>query len=173
MISFESRTRSAGIKNLRGFYGSMVTAPFLLDVAFAAFLGLLVGLERELSEKPAGMRTYAMIAGAICALVILSFEVMAFFDLRFDSIAADPIRIVNAIIIGISFIGGGIIFKDQEGKTVEFLTTSATILAVTAIGIAVGISMYWFAVGLTAIILFVNWILKYPESLVRKHLKRK
>lgn len=138
-------------------------------------LGLIVGFERELAGKPAGMRTYAMITASTTALVLLGLEVVNFFNSHYDIqlIASDPTRIIHAIVIGISFLGTGTILKDRDAGSVHYLTTAATILGATAIGISIGLSNFLFAFGLTFIIILVNWILGYPERWIHKKLNLK
>jgi putative Mg2+ transporter-C (MgtC) family protein len=80
-----------------------------------------------------------------------------------DFLRVDPLRIIEAIVVGISFLGAGTIFKyTRQGEgVVEGLTTSASILAVAAIGIAVALNAFIVAVGVTIFNLFVNWGLGY------------
>src|SRR5687768_4476514 len=82
------------------------------EVALAMLLGGVIGFERELADKPAGFRTQMLVAGAAALLVGLGDAMM----LRFMSdtklqVTGDPIRIVEAIITGISFLGAGTIFR--------------------------------------------------------------
>jgi len=150
---------------------------FVGQFLVSLLLGLLIGLERELHDKPAGMRTYSLIAAASTALVLLGFEIVEVFSGHFDDqlIRADPVRVIQAIIVGISFVGAGSILKDPETNAIQNLTTAASILAVAAMGIAVALSKYYFAVSITIIILIINWILMFPEKWIRNKagIKRK
>jgi putative Mg2+ transporter-C (MgtC) family protein len=135
----------------------------LLDVFIAMILGGLVGLERERQHKPAGLRTHMLIAGAANVLVFLSISLSErSVDMIDDSvIGMDPIRIIQAIIVGVSFIGAGTIFKSEKGgESLKYLTTAASILFTTAIGIGVALDHYILSVGLTLIVLFTNYLLK-------------
>ena len=78
-------------------------------------------------------------------------------------VTVDPIRIVEAVVVGIGFLGAGTSFKHTRGgeQVVEGLTTSASILLVAAIGIAVAISVFILATGATLLNLFINWGLMY------------
>ena len=135
----------------------------LVDVFVAMILGGLVGLERERQQKPAGLRTHMLIAGAANVLVFLGISLSeTSIDMMSDStVATDPIRIIQAIIVGVSFIGAGTIFKSEKGgESVKYLTTAASILFSTSIGIAVALNHYIVAVGITLIVLFTNYIIK-------------
>lgn len=130
----------------------------LLDIVIAAGLSGIIGLERESENKPAGLRTNMIIGSASCMFVDLGQLVVSNFlgDLPPGGVDYDPIRIIQAIIIGISFIGGGIIFKNREEGGVEYLTTSATILFTSGLGIAVALGQYILAVGLVLLVLMIN-----------------
>lgn len=135
-------------------------------VAFAIFLGGLIGLEREWASKPAGFRTHMLIAGASTLFVILGDIMIHQFAQRAvpEMLQTDPIRIMEAIITGISFLGAGtIIFKDQI-NTVEGLTTDASILFVAGIGIAVALSLYTLSFLLTAMVILVLLVLGFVQN---------
>jgi putative Mg2+ transporter-C (MgtC) family protein len=123
----------------------------------AVFAGL-IGLEREFADKPAGLRTHMLVGSTSTLLVMLAIQMVASFDPE-SLINTDPIRIVQAIVVGISFLGAGTILKYQrEGeKDVEGLTTSASILSVAAVGIAVALDDFILAGGVTALNLLINW----------------
>ena len=118
----------------------------IFQIILAALLGFLIGLEREHSHKEAGMRTYSLIAMGAALFTVLSYEGLKnIADLYFD-----PSRIVANIVIGVGFIGGGLIFlKDSK---VKGLTTAA-------IGMAVGFQMYWVAIATTALVLAILSVL--------------
>lgn len=132
----------------------------------AAFLGAAVGMERELARKSAGMRTYALISMGSAFFSLLS---VLFFEKMGMQSGFDPSRIVSQIVVGVGFIGAGlIIFRERESK-VQGLTTAAGIWVVAAIGVAVGLKFYdvaVFAAALTIIILIFLWYIE--ERLVKK-----
>lgn len=142
-------------------------------IIVAALLGGLVGLEREYAEKPAGLRTH-MLVGATSALFVLIARYMILSFEPQDILTTDPVRIVEAIVVGISFLGAGTIFKHrQEGEqVVEGLTTSASILLVSAIGIAVALNAFILAAGATLLNLGINWGLYYIISRVKPETER-
>lgn len=138
-------------------------------IILAAVLGGLVGLEREFAEKPAGLRTHMLVGGTATFLVTLAQRMVLSFE-QPEILNTDPVRVMEAIIVGISFLGAGTILKyNREGeRVVEGLTTSASILSVAAIGIAVALNTFVLAVGVTALNLFINWGLAYIIQRVTK-----
>ena len=126
-------------------------------VVIAAFLGGLVGLEREFAERPAGLRTHMLVGATSAFFVMLATHLISSFEPQ-DIVTVDPVRVVEAIVVGVSFLGAGTIFKyTREGEgVVEGLTTSASILSVAAIGIAVALDAYVLAVGTALLNLFIN-----------------
>ncbi|WP_217988314.1 MgtC/SapB family protein [Aliifodinibius salipaludis] len=140
----------------------------ILNVVYSMFLGGVIGFERELAEKPAGLRTHMLVAGSATLLIILGDIMINNYSggAVSDIIQADPIRIMEAIITGISFLGAGtIIFKNQE-ETVEGLTTAASILFASAIGIAVAIHQYLFSGILTFMAILILLGVGYVERFI-------
>jgi putative Mg2+ transporter-C (MgtC) family protein len=120
----------------------------------AAVLGGVVGLERELSGKPAGLRTNLLICVGAALLMDLSIAVAALANLPNEQAGAifraDPARIAAQIVSGIGFLGAGTIL--QARGNIIGLTTAATIWVVAAIGMAVGAQAYVEAVGATILV---------------------
>jgi putative Mg2+ transporter-C (MgtC) family protein len=133
----------------------------LINVIAAACLGGIIGWEREASHVAAGLRTHMLIAASAATLVSLGGVLVTSFltIVPADSLRADPIGIFQAIIVGVSFIGGGIIFKDKDGSHVRNLTTAASILLTAGVGIAVALNQFFFAIGIAILVVFVNHIL--------------
>jgi len=132
----------------------------LLDIIVACGLTGIVGYEREKDDKPAGFRTQMIVGGASALLVALSEVALQRFTQSYgDAIETDPSRIMQAIIIGISFVGAGTIIKAQEKASVRFLTTATTILFSAGIGIAVGLKQYVIGLGAAIIVLVINRML--------------
>jgi putative Mg2+ transporter-C (MgtC) family protein len=127
----------------------------LLRVVIAAVFSALLGWEREISQKPAGLRTHILV-GISSALFVMLGELMLvrYRDEAGTSLRLDMIGILSAVVSGISFLGAGITFVSR-GKHVQGLTTAASILATAAVGVAVGLEHYLLAGGTTLIILFV------------------
>jgi putative Mg2+ transporter-C (MgtC) family protein len=118
-----------------------------LKIFLAAILGGLIGLERQIAQKEAGLRTNILIAIGSVLLTILSIKLAESFSL------ADPSRIASHIVTGIGFLGAGAII--QARFAVHGLTTAATIWSVAAIGMAVGIGYYFIAFTVTLFILII------------------
>ena len=133
----------------------------LAYAALAMLLGGLVGLDREAARKPAGLRTHMLVSGAAALLVLLGQVMVRNYDAKLASLlTSDPIRIIEAIITGVSFLGAGTIMR-RESNQVEGLTTAASLLLAAAIGISVALSQWIVAVGLTLLVLLVLRFLGY------------
>jgi len=130
----------------------------------AAALGGIVGLEREVSGKPAGLRTNLLICTGAALLTELSIAVARLAD---PAARADPARIAAQIVSGIGFLGAGTII--QARGSVVGLTTAATLWVVAAIGMAVGARAYVEAVGTTVLVILALILLRRAEDqLVRR-----
>lgn len=119
----------------------------LLKIFLAAILGGIVGLERELSQKEAGLRTNILIAVGSAFVTILSIKIA-----NMGSIG-DPARLSAQIVSGIGFLGAGAII--QARFAVHGLTTAATIWTVAAIGIGVGSGYYFTSFLVTILVLII------------------
>ncbi len=126
----------------------------LARLLLAAILGGIIGLERELSGKPAGLRTNLLICVGASLLMELSIGVAVLAnipnELQGALFRADPARIAAQIVSGIGFLGAGTIL--QARGNVIGLTTAATIWVVAAIGMAVGAQAYIEAIGATILV---------------------
>jgi putative Mg2+ transporter-C (MgtC) family protein len=117
----------------------------LLRLALAAVLGAAVGVERELREREAGLRTHLLVAlGAALFTIAGAYG--------FHTLRTDPTRVAAQVVTGIGFLGAGAIIR--QGFAVRGLTTAATLWVVAAIGIAVGAGYYSGALITTAVVLF-------------------
>lgn len=143
----------------------------LLDVMLAGVFAAMVGIEREMLSKPAGLRTHIIVGLASCLLVSLGhFIVESFYQEQFESVLRfDPFRIIEAIVLGISFIGAGTIIKSPQDMQVRFLTTAASVLLTAGIGISFGLKQYTIGIGVALLTLFVNIALRLLEKKLSKH----
>jgi putative Mg2+ transporter-C (MgtC) family protein len=109
-------------------------------VVIAGLLGGIVGLEREYANRPAGLRTHALLAAATALLVGLADLLVSHFvgETPVSILRADPIRIVQAVVTGVAFLGAGTIFRHGD-NVVEGLTTGTSLLFVAGVGVAVAI----------------------------------
>jgi len=110
----------------------------MVPIGFSLVAGLLIGIERELRGKPAGMRTHALVcvASAMMTLVGLRMDDWASVLPEGAMIVTDMARMPHAILTGIGFLGAGVIFR--EGPSVQGLTTAATLWMTAALGIIFG-----------------------------------
>lgn len=128
----------------------------LIEVAVAMLLGALIGIERELADKPAGLRTHMLVAASSALFVGLGDGLVMNFNhnLGSDVLRSDPVRIIEAIITGISFLGAGTIIR-RKNLDVEGLTTAASIIMAAALGVAVAVELWFLAVAVTILTLIV------------------
>jgi putative Mg2+ transporter-C (MgtC) family protein len=113
----------------------------VLRLGAAVLAGAAIGVNRDLANKPIGMRTLALVA--------LGAAVIALAGIRVEGMASNPdalSRVVQGIIqgvmAGISFIGAGVILRDAKARTVEGLTTAATVWVTAALGVACGLAAW-------------------------------
>ncbi|MFO7322692.1 MAG: MgtC/SapB family protein [Chloroflexota bacterium] len=110
-------------------------------ILLAGFLSMLIGMERERRDRPAGLRTHMLVGIGSCVFTILSIEGFVF---------GDPGRVAAQIVSGIGFLGAGAILKGD--RDVYGLTTAASIWAVAAVGMAVGAGAWLLALSATLVI---------------------
>lgn len=132
---------------------------FVLRICIAVILGGFIGWEREGHGRDAGIRTYASVALGACVFGLISLHAPG---------ATDNTRIASGIVMGIGFLGAGIIFRDQDG--VKGLTTAATIWATASVGLAIAYGMYILGVFSALIIysLLAVHHLHFWDKLTRK-----
>src|SRR5918998_6874576 len=108
-------------------------------ILVAAALGAAVGLEREVSDQPAGFRTHILVSlGAALFTIAGALGASAFDDS--ETVRFDPTRIAAQVVTGIGFLGAGAII--QQGVNVRGLTTAASLWVTAAVGLAVGLGFY-------------------------------
>lgn len=117
----------------------------------ALLLGMLVGYERAYQGRAAGMRTYGLICMASCALTIFVGYSSAWFGGAGSPTAPDPTRVVQGIVSGLGFLCAGVIMKD--GRSIDGLTTAASMWAAAVMGILIGVGFYAAALTLAALAL--------------------
>jgi uncharacterized membrane protein YhiD involved in acid resistance len=134
-----------------------------------ALLGGLVGLEREASDQAAGLRTHIAVAlGASLFGVISTLGFLEFDQLRSQStIQADVSRVASNVVVGIGFLGAGVIFR--QGNTIRNLTTAASLWTVAAIGLACGVGDVTSAAVATVVLLGSLVLLRPVRTYVRRH----
>jgi putative Mg2+ transporter-C (MgtC) family protein len=131
----------------------------ILRVVLAAVLGGAIGLERELRDREAGLRTHLLVS--VGAALFTMVSAYAWTDWRFsteEGLVFDPTRIAAQVVTGIGFLGAGAIIR--QGLSVKGLTTAATLWVVAAIGMAAGVGYYEAALVTTALVLVSLWPLR-------------
>lgn len=131
------------------------------QLILATTLGGIIGIERRLAHKTAGMRTFALVCMGAALFTIIS--VVSFQDFL-GKPGFDPSRIASQIVVGIGFLGAGlIVFKQRESK-VKGLTTAAGLWVTAAIGMAVGYKLFSiaiFATVLTFLVFLLMWFIEF------------
>jgi putative Mg2+ transporter-C (MgtC) family protein len=130
-----------------------MTGELLLRLFISVGLGALVGFERELTDKPAGIRTYAFVSMGACLFTISSFYLIPSESISGEITSTiDVARIAAGIVTGIGFIGAGSIIATRGH--VKGITTAASLWVVSAIGLLVGLGSYVLSI-ISAILIFV------------------
>ena len=135
----------------------------IVRLVLSVFLSSLVGLERELRRKGAGLRTHVLVGLSSCLLMLISIFVAQGFG---GEHGFDPGRIAAGVVTGIGFLCAGTIIR--FGASIKGLTTAASLWAVAALGLAVGSGFYIAACTTTALILVTLLVLSRFERNVSK-----
>ena len=133
-----------------------------LRLTAAVVLGGAIGLERELSARPAGLRTHMMIALAAALFSIIAFEMLALPAMAGAMEKSDPVRLVEAVTAGVAFLAAGTIFTSRG--EVNGLTTGAGMWLAGAIGLACGIGLLPLAALATVMALIILTIVGYVSA---------
>ncbi|MFC0679303.1 MgtC/SapB family protein [Lysobacter korlensis] len=136
---------------------------------YAMLLGGVIGVERELRNRPAGFRTHMLVAGA--SSLLLGIGMLWVDDSRQATqtvrIASDPLRLIEAVIAGVAFIGAGTIFSHGRADNITGITTAASLLMVAVIGIAAGLNYFVLSFAATILTLAVLTVLRLLDRRLR------
>ena len=139
----------------------------VLRLLLAGALGAVIGLERERSDQPAGLRTNLLVALGACLFTLLSvYGASGILDQVPGPGRFDPSRIASQIVVGIGFLGAGAILK--HGLSIRGLTTAAGLWVVAAVGMAVGFGNYALAGTATVATVVALFALRPARSWVRQ-----
>ncbi|MFH1191737.1 MAG: MgtC/SapB family protein [Candidatus Omnitrophota bacterium] len=130
----------------------------IIRLLLTLVLSGLIGLERQVHRRDAGLRTHILVALGSCLIMLTSLYV---FDIYKEQTALDPVRIAAGVVTGIGFLGAGTIIRESDG--VRGLTTAASLWVVAGIGLAVGVGFNRVAIYTTALVLIVLHFLRYVE----------
>lgn len=140
----------------------------LARLAVAMAFGLLVGFERLFAGKTAGMRTYALVSMGAALFVLTSVVVTSQY---LGVTSFDPLRVASQVVVGIGFLGAGlIVFK---GSRLTGLTSASGLWVAAGIGMASGFGLYGVALIATLLTLFVFTIMWYVENRIKKAWNKK
>ena len=136
------------------------------QVAFLRMMGAvvlcgLIGFEREVRDRPAGLRTHMLVGLAATLYCLIMLELVARGDSSSDRVAMDPIRIVEAVTSGVAFLAAGMIVF-SKGK-VKGLTTGASLWLTAAVGLSIGLGMWLMGILTTLLALIVIRLVKTAE----------
>lgn len=131
-------------------------------LALAALLGAVIGFDREVRDRPAGLRTHMLIALAAATFTLLTLELFEEVKQEAGRVTADPIRIIEAVTAGVAFLAAGAII--QSRGRVKGLTTGAAMWLAGALGLASGAGYYRIGLTTLALALIILTALKFLEA---------
>lgn len=138
-----------------------------LRLGAAALVGVALGINRDFAHKPIGMRTLGLVALGAASVAVAAIEVPEMAS-HPDALSRVVQGVIQGVMAGISFIGAGVILRDAKARTVEGLTTAATVWVTAALGIACGLGRWDVAIIGTAIALLLLAALRWVEPWVSK-----
>lgn len=145
-----------------GFPEARVFWRIVIRLILAMLLGAVVGVQRERSGKPAGVRTHMLVAAGSALFVLGPLEL---------GMAQDPLsRVIQGLITGIGFLGAGAILKLEKRRAIEGLTTAAGIWITAGIGLAVGLGRFGLALVSMILAWFVLAVVKRIELWLNRDL---
>lgn len=152
---------------LRTEFATIASLPW--QVFVARILGAIVlcgaiGLEREATDKPAGLRTHMLVGLAACTYTILTLELLDRAAAYPADVRLDPIRVIEAVTSGVAFLAAGLIFFAEGKGKVRGLTTGAGLWLAGAVGVACGLGLWGAAVLVTVPALVIVALVKRIED---------
>lgn len=142
---------------MTGDFGDIV-----LRLGVAALAGMAVGLNRDVREKPIGMRTLGLVSLGAALVTVATVHVQSLIE-HPDALSRVIQGVIQGIMAGISFIGAGVILRDPHAKSVEGLTTAATVWVTAALGIACGLAAWTVVAVGVAIALCLLVVMGWAE----------
>ena len=144
-------------------------AEMLLRLLAAALFTGFIGWERETAGKSAGLRTHVLVGVASCLFVTIGLLVSNDYAEASQNVRIEPLSLIQAVAVGIGFLGSGIVRLRTDENRPQGLTTAASIWAAAGLGLTAGFGKYVLAGGTTLILLVV---LRGVEHFERKYLAR-
>lgn len=133
--------------------GALAYLEIALRLLLAAALAALLGWDREDKDRPAGLRTYMLVALAAAVFTVLTFEIYETVSISHPDGRSDPIRIIEAVTAGVAFLAAGTIIQGRN--SVRGLTTGAGMWMAGALGVAAGAGHYALAMLAAALSFFI------------------
>ena len=146
------------------FLNGSMELTIVVRVFLAILLGFILGLEREMYKRPAGLRTHILVCIASCLIMLVSMY-------GFES--GDPARVAAQVVSGVGFLGAGAIMREDKGNGIKGITTAATIWTSAMIGLSCGNGFYFGAILVTICALVILTILRRFESKIAASSKYK
>lgn len=131
---------------------------FITKIVVSTICGMIIGMDRQIKNKVAGVRTFILISVGCSIYTSISFLI--------SNNNIDPSRIISQIITGVGFLGAGVIFK-LEDKVIG-VTTAAFIWCISAIGILCGLGLVWTPIILSFGLLSISLLFELLEPLLKK-----
>jgi putative Mg2+ transporter-C (MgtC) family protein len=125
----------------------------ILRFLLAGALGAAIGYQRERAGKAAGIRTHTLVSAGAALFTLVSMY-------GFGVQGVDISRVAAGVVVGVGFIGAGVILRGMSGELVAGLTTAASIWVTAAIGLAAGTGLYWLSLTATAVTVGVLFLPK-------------
>jgi len=136
----------------------------LIRVVAAGFMSGMLGWERQSAGKPAGFRTLLLVGMAACLFVVAGEAAAVTYPAGSSALRVEPFQLIQAVAVGIGFLGSGVVLLTQDGTRVIGLTTAASIWATAAVGLTVGFGRYLLAGGTTVLLLVTLRVLRRFDS---------
>ena len=139
---------------------------FVFRLACALLAGIIIGTQRELKQRQAGLTTNSLVAVGACIFVLISESVIMGARLAGGPVNNDNLRVLSQVVTGIGLLGAGVIMKD--GLTIHGLSSAATIWCSAAVGCLCGYGMWREALIAVAAVILINWGLKGIELYIKR-----
>lgn len=144
---------------------------FLNRLLCALLGGVLIGIERQLRKRNAGLAVNSLVSVGACLFILLSESVIATAIHSGGPVNNDNLRVLSQVVTGIGFLGAGVIMKD--GFTIHGLNSAATIWCSAAVGCMCGYGLWRQSAIAVCVILFINWVIKNIEIYLENRNKDK
>ena len=139
---------------------------FIFRLATALLAGIIIGAQRELKQRQAGLTTNSLVAVGACIFILISESVIMSAVAAGGPVNNDNLRVLSQVVTGIGFLGAGVIMKN--GGTIHGLSSAATIWCSAAVGCICGYGLWREAGIAVATVILINWGLKSLEPYIKK-----